>query len=242
MTTNTWPGACNTPGALSDLGIALPRFRAALQKPEDVNIVAIGSSSTEGDGAKSKDASYPSRLNAALSAHFARPVIRVQNEGHGGEEAADEEARFKEDVLAYQPSLVIWQVGTNAAWKGYVLDSVRTAILRGLDRLSNIQTDVILMNLQFAPALLDTHDLPIPATQEMQEIIAKIAADCKIGLFRRFEIMRHWHVEDDVPFDQMISNFDGHWLHQNDWSYNCIALALSDAIVSAVGSEAVPAS
>jgi hypothetical protein len=43
-----------------------------------------------------------------------------------------------------------------------------------------------------------------------------------------------WHVTGGVGFDQMISNFDGNWLHQNDWSYNCIAQALCDGIVEAV--------
>jgi hypothetical protein len=33
------------------------------------------------------------------------------------------------------------------------------------------------------------------------------------------------HVDRGIPFDQTISNFDGNWLHQNDWSYNCIAPA-----------------
>jgi hypothetical protein len=30
----------------------------------------------------------------------------------------------------------------------------------------------------------------------------------------------------------MISNFDGNWLHQNDWSYNCIAEALCDGLIA----------
>jgi hypothetical protein len=36
-----------------------------------------------------------------------------------------------------------------------------------------------------------------------------------------------------IPFDQMIGNFDGNWLHQNDWSYNCIAQALCDGLAEA---------
>jgi hypothetical protein len=35
------------------------------------------------------------------------------------------------DVQAKKPALVIWQVGTNAAWKDYFLDDVRAALLRG---------------------------------------------------------------------------------------------------------------
>jgi hypothetical protein len=131
------------------------------------------------------------------------------------------------------PSLVIWQVGTNAAWNNYVLADVGTAIRGDLDQLKGYLADVVLMNLQYAPALLD-QERPKPATQEMLDIIASIAETSNIGLFRRFEIMRYWHQQGGVPFDQMISNFDGNWLHQNDWSYNCIAEALGDAIADAM--------
>jgi hypothetical protein len=230
------PTTCDTPRELSDLGRDLPRLAEALSGPNDLTIVTIGSSSTEGDGASSKAASYPSRLNDALSARFPNKKINVPNVGVGGQEAPDEAARFKKDVLASSPSLVIWQVGTNAAWKDYFLDDVRAGILRGLDHLSGMRTDIILMNLQYAPALLDQQQQgPTPATQQMLDIIARIASDSGIALFRRFDIMRYWRLTGGVTFDQMISNFDGNWLHQNDWSYNCIAQALCDGIVEAVG-------
>ena len=226
--------ACDTPSELSALGGNLPRLADALSGSADVTIVAIGSSSTEGDGASSKAASYPSRLNIALSDRFPNKKITVLNVGVGGQEAPDEAARFKKDVLASNPALVIWQVGTNAAWKDYFLDDVKAGILRGLDHLSGVPSDLILMNLQYAPAVLDQQQQPTPATRTMQDIIARIATDSGVPLFRRFEIMRYWHVTGGVPFDQMISNFDGNWLHQNDWSYNCIAQALCDGIVEAV--------
>jgi lysophospholipase L1-like esterase len=227
---------CETPGTLSALGRSLSDFASALREHDEVTIVAIGSSSTKGDGASSDAACYPSRLGAALSARFPRPKINVLNLGTGGQEAPDEAARFKKDVLANKPALMIWQVGTNAAWKDYFLDDVRAAILRGLNHLAGTGADVVLMNLQFAPALLDLKEAPTPATQQMQDIIATIAKDSGVALFRRFEIMRHWHVDRSVPFDQMISNFDGNWLHQNDWSYNCIAQALCNGLIGATAS------
>ena len=224
---------CETPSALSTLGRLLPNFARVLHGQDEVNIVAIGSSSTEGDGASSPAAAYPSRLGIALAAQFPTPKINVLNLGVGGQEAPDEAARFKRDVLANKPALVIWQVGTNAAWKDYFLDDVRTAILRGIDHLSGTGAEVVLMNLQFAPALLDQQGKPTPATLQMLDIIAAISRDSGIALFRRFEIMRYWHVERCIPFEQMISNFDGNWLHQNDWSYNCIAAALCDGLLEA---------
>lgn len=119
MAAATAPPSCETPGALSALGRSLSALASALLEREEVTIVAIGSSSTKGDGASSDAATYPSRLGAALSARFPRPKINVLNLGIGGQEAPDEAARFKKDVLANKPALVIWQVGTNAAWKDF---------------------------------------------------------------------------------------------------------------------------
>jgi hypothetical protein len=99
-------------------------------------------------------------------------------------------------------------------------------MLRALDHLSGSGADLVLMNLQYAPAVLDQLEAPTTASREMLQIIEMIAAENDIAHFRRFEIMRHWRVDRGIPFDQMISNFDGNWLHQNDWSYDCIAKAL----------------
>jgi acyl-CoA thioesterase-1 len=224
---------CDTPRELSTLSQRLPRLAKALRGPDDISIVAIGSSSTVGDGASSTANSYPSRLAVALGDRFPGPNINMHNVGVNGQEAPDEAARFKKDVLALKPTLVIWQVGTNAAWKDYFLDDVGAAILRGLDHLSEANTDLVLMNLQYAPAVLDQQNAPTAATQEMLHIIEMIAAEQDLALFRRFEIMRHWHVDRGIPLDRMISNFDANWLHQNDWSYNCIAQALCDGLAEA---------
>jgi acyl-CoA thioesterase I len=210
---------CNTPLKLCRLGQPLPNFAKVVRNLDAINIVAIGSSSTAGDGASSPSSSYPSRLGAALASHFSEQRIFVLNLGVGGQEAPDEAARFKNDVLAKDPSLVIWQVGTNAAWKDYFLDDVEAGIFRGLEHLRGTRADVIFMDLQYAPALLDKNGLPKPATGEMLDLIAGAAAKSATGLFRRFEIMKFWHDEAHIPFEYTISNFDGNWLHQNDWSY-----------------------
>jgi hypothetical protein len=68
----------------------------------------------------------------------------------------------------------------------------------------------------------------------MVAMIEDAATRARVNLFRRFALMRHWNVDDKIPFDAMISNFDGNNLHQNDWSYNCVAEALAKAISNAM--------
>ncbi|MGY3585580.1 hypothetical protein ACVIGB_005365 [Bradyrhizobium sp. USDA 4341] len=71
----------------------------------------------------------------------------------------------------------------------------------------------------------------------MLRIVEMIAAEHDVALFRRFEIMRYWHVERGIRMDEMISNFDGKWLYQNDWSYNCIAQALCAGLAEATAPD-----
>ena len=79
-----------------------------------VRIVAIGSSTTAGEG---NIKPYPPRLKSFLEEKYPNAWITVANKGKGGEEAPDELNRFDRDVIAEQPDLVIWQVGTNAVWQ-----------------------------------------------------------------------------------------------------------------------------
>jgi lysophospholipase L1-like esterase len=224
---------CETSADLIVLGQALPRLAAALRGPGEINIVAIGSSSTYGEGA-SQGNGYVDKLKAAFVDRFPGRTINMQNAGVNGDEAPNEAARFKKEVLSFNPALVIWQVGTNAAWKDYFLDDVGAAIMRGIDHLSRANADLVMMNLQFAPALLQPDKrIPTVATREMLRIIETITAGHDVALFRRFEIMRYWNLTRGIPIDQMISDFDGNWLHQNDWSYNCIAQALFAGLIGA---------
>ena len=60
---------------------------------------------------------YPERLAMLMRENFRNHTIDVLNRGVGGQEATTELARFEPDVLAEEPALVIWQVGTNAVFR-----------------------------------------------------------------------------------------------------------------------------
>ena len=160
-------------------------------------------------------------------------MIDVVNRGRGGDEARAELDRFREDVLDENPSLVIWQVGTNAVWKGYDLGGVASAIDTGLKLLlrSDPEMDVVLMDMQYAPAILSANR--IKAAERMVELISQVAAaNPPVNLFRRFDLMRRWHEVEKYSFDQMIDPSDVDRLHQSDWSARRVGQALCDAIVS----------
>jgi hypothetical protein len=103
---------------------------------------------------------------------FKNRMIDVINRGKGGDEAPGERARLQEDVIDENPSLVIWQVGTNAVWKACDLGEVAVAIDAGLKLplRSRPGMDVVLMDLQYARAILS--DNRIEAVGDRSEELA----------------------------------------------------------------------
>ena len=82
-----------------------------------LDILAIGSSSTEGIGATSAANAYPAKLEEELEERTGVD-FDVKNAGVGGELAAKTLERLKRALRSGWARLVIWQVGTNDAIVG----------------------------------------------------------------------------------------------------------------------------
>ena len=216
---------CVPPADLTRLDQPLTRTARRLASRKLIMIVALGSSSTAGAGASSAETTYPSQLMVELAQRFQTQPIMVLNRGISGERAVDMLARFDESVSAEHPDLVLWQVGTNAVLRGYEHPKSSFLIRDGIRRMKAIGADVVLIDPQFAPKVIAK-----PEIEDMVDLISRAAAQEKVGVFHRFALMRHWHDIDGIPFEAFLSP-DG--LHMNDWSYNCFAKALADAIAGA---------
>jgi lysophospholipase L1-like esterase len=227
------PQPCDIPPDLVRFEHPLPNLGQGLKSGGKIKIVAIGSSSTAGEGGIPP---YPGRLEVALRdryrERFPGTTIDVLNRGKGGEEAPDELKRFDRDVLDEAPVLVIWQVGANAVFHGNPLPDVAAAIGEGLARLRGQPIDVVLMDLQYAPAMLQ--DKTTAAAETMASLIAAEAEKAGVNLFRRFALMKHWRRDKNILFNRLIDPSDDSQLHQSEWSSRCVAQALAGAIVEAV--------
>ena len=216
------------PAEFVTLKYPLPRFAAALLGKDPVRIVAMGSSSTAG---REDVVPYPGRLEMYLRRKYNNPRIDVVNRGRGGEEANEELLRFEADIFDEKPSLVIWQVGTNAVFHDYNLDGVAAKIAEGLARLRQYPIDVVMMDPQYVTAML--LDEKADASDRVVSIIASAADKAKVSVFRRWALMRHWHVQNSIPFERMLDPTDDRKLHQSDWSTQRVSVALCDAISKA---------
>jgi hypothetical protein len=231
------PPEADVPAEFTDFKYPLPHLAQALRGQGPVRIVAMGSSSTAGRG---NVVPYPHRLEMYLRAPDGDPFpnrkIDVLNRGKGGEEAIEELTRFDSDIFAERPSLVIWQVGTNAVFRKeeqkYDLDDVAAKIAAGLERLHGQPMDVVLIDPQYVTAML--LDGKAEDSARMISLISAAAEKAGVSVFRRWALMRHWQVHNNVSFEQMLDPTDPDKLHQSDWSTLRVSLALRDAIVKAL--------
>ncbi len=218
---------CAAPEELTALGAPLPRLVERLRAGAPVTIVALGSSSTEGYGASRRDLSYPSRLAAALQERFPATPIRVVNRGVGGEVAAQMLARIPKDVVPEHPDLVIWQLGTNSVLRNLDLEAEAELARQGIAALRATGADVMLMDMQYAPAVL-VHE----RFREMERMIAGVARVEDVALFRRFAVMRHWAEDGAMTLPVMLGRDR---LHMTDVSYDCLGRQVARAIATQTG-------
>ncbi|HEV2955135.1 MAG TPA: SGNH/GDSL hydrolase family protein [Xanthobacteraceae bacterium] len=232
------PGAaakpqCMVSAAAVSTGHWFARTAARLSERKPVTIVAIGSSSTFGVGASSSAAAYPARLEALLKEHFPGAAVKVFNRGVNGEDAPEMLARFDRDVIGAKPDLVLWQVGTNAVLRSPAIAGQASLIRLGIERLKSTGADVVLIDPQYAPAVIAR-----PQARRMVELIRAEANEEHAGLLRRFALMRSWYEARHMTFADFVAP-DG--LHLNDWSYDCIARQLAGAIGAATAKPATTA-
>jgi acyl-CoA thioesterase I len=217
---------CIIPPELAHFEHPLPRAARRMAAQQPVKIVAIGSSSTYGEGASTPEWSYPSRLRLELAYRFPSLDIAVVNRGVNGDNDYDKRDRFERDVVAEKPDIVLWQLGTNSMLHGNPLEKHIAVLQGGVDHLRKATgADIVLIDPQYAPKVIRG-----AGVNSIIAMIAETARATNVNLFRRHELMRRWREVEQLAFDKFISPDE---LHMNDWSYACVARALGTAIADA---------
>ena len=209
-----------------ELGVHLPKARAAINDRREIEVVALGSSSTQGYGASTPFHSYPAELLRTLQQLLPGVKVTVYNKGIGGQEVSQMLDRLERDVFAVEPDLVVWQVGTNAALRAQNVAEFRRLLAGGIDRMRAKGIEVVLMTPQFAPAFNALEN-----EQEYLAAMAEVAREKGVGVFPRYEIMKYWFETEQMPYARFIAR-DG--LHMNDFGYMCIGRLLAQALEGAI--------
>ena len=205
-----------------------------------VLVVAFGSSSTEGAGASAPERTYPARLQAMLRIVLPLTHVTVLNRGKGGQVTQDMIARLDADVLTENPTMVIWQSGTNEALRGLGPGAFAAIMQDGIRKLIARGIDVVLMDLQIAPRVQEQ-----PNHTVYGDLLARAAASGEVSLFSRTAVMRDWLASElsgepsGEPYGEPSgAPMIGHdRLHHTDRGYQCLAEAVSRAIAGALRPE-----
>jgi acyl-CoA thioesterase I len=199
---------------------------ADLAASHSLRIVAFGSSSTEGIGASSPAASYPSRLQAELSAALPAGVqVKVANRGIGGEDAEDMMRRLPA-ILQERPDLVIWQTGTNDPLRGLPLARFAELTREGILAMRAAGLDVMLMEPQDCPVFSAK-----PGSLGYRDAVRAIGAELGVPVIRRYDLMKRWLETAALTRAQMQAP-DG--LHMSDAGYALLAKAVARDILADV--------
>ncbi|WP_222183874.1 SGNH/GDSL hydrolase family protein [Geminicoccus harenae] len=214
--------ACDAPSGIWGPFAPLERTQARLAATRSLKVVAIGSSSTYGTGATSREHSYPAQLARILRERFPQAKVEVINAGIGGETVARNLARFDRDVLAHHPDLVIWQVGTNDAFQKKAVQEVYAGVQAGIRQVRAAGAELVLMESQYFPERPETE-----ALSQARATIHQAAADAGVEFLPRYALMRHW-IETGLfsPATMLVADK----IHMTDASYQCLAERVADLL------------
>ena len=207
-------------------GAALAFPKGGASAPLD--ILAIGSSSTEGIGATSAANAYPAKLEEELEERTGVD-FDVKNAGVGGELAAKTLERLKRALRSGWARLVIWQVGTNDAIVGVDEALFRATLRAGVAAVRAAGIPLVLVDPQF------TLKSPDAARYErFVKMVDDIGAADHVPVLSRYAMMKRWGAKGAAAVGSLLSR-DG--LHMNDLGYRCLAHALADVIEGAAGAK-----
>jgi acyl-CoA thioesterase I len=186
-----------------------------------LDILAIGSSSTEGIGASSPANAYPARLEDELAKQDGVDA-EVKNSGIGGELAAKTLQRLQSALKTGWARLVIWQVGTNDAMVGVDETLFRATVKAGIAAARAAGIPLVLVDPQF------TLKSPDPARYErFVKMVDDIGSADRVPVLSRYAMMKRFAGKSAAAVGALLSR-DG--LHMNDLGYRCLAHALAEAI------------
>ena len=208
----------------ASLGAMTARISAKLPEGQPVRILAIGSSSTEGVGASSKDKAYPARLQAALGDSWKGVKTEVVNAGIGGETVPETILRLRKALKEQPFDLVIWQVGTNDALRGGDLGTFRALLSSGIAAARQSGSEIVLLDQQYFPAVKD------PAAYKIfVDAVAQMGRDEKVPVLSRFAAMTEWYSRDAKAFAATLS---GDNFHMSDVGYDCLSRDIAASLVA----------
>lgn len=213
---------CSVPSKEIAAPAPLAAMVTKLEAGKSLRILAIGSSSTWGIGASTRQKNYPSQLETMLEKSMRGVDIEVVNRGVSGETSETTADRLKTEAVLIKPDVVLWQLGTNDAIQHVPVDTFEANVRKTIKALRRKGIDVVLVGLQYTPNYSrDTHYFAI------RDALNRIAADLNVLYVKRYSAMEF--IARTKANMKMLAD-DG--FHLNDMGYQCMAEHIANAVTA----------
>ena len=178
---------CPIPDAMALHDIALPAARQEVATEQRLIVLTFGGVRPAGADAVGKGATWPARLQAALSAALPEIQVTVANEPAPGMTSADVPAALPGLLAKTGARLVIWGPGGRDVAARLDVETFRAAVNGGIEAVRHGGADLI---------LLDTTFVPSPARmvqiEPYRDRLLEAATANDVPVLRRHGLMRLW--------------------------------------------------
>ncbi len=226
------PAPCVVGQEIRGFAQDLPHARAAIAAGQVLNIVALGSSSTQGARASSDERTYPAILQEELTRLLPGHDIKVVNAGVGSNTAHQMYLRLEHDVIGEEPKLVVWQTGIIDAIHDVGIDRFKRILRKGIARLREADIDVVLMDHQPLP-----NSARYALYRDYMAALREVAAETGTPVFRRYDVMSELIGAGRLRMEDI---FTTDTLNPVDRGYFCIAANLAQTLAAKLSPRAAP--
>lgn len=217
---------CPLPEGFTLHDIALPAAKQQVAAERRLVVLTFGGVRPAGADAETRGATYPARLEAALSAALPEIEVTVKNEAPPGKTAADVPAALPELIARTGARLVIWGPGGRDLAAHLKLDAFGAAVNGGIDAVRRGGADLILLDTTFVPS-----PARMAAIEAYRERLLAAAAANHVPLLRRHAMMRLWSEDGTLNLaarDPAERELVARHL------FSCVAQGLAEPIAAAV--------
>jgi hypothetical protein len=218
--------SCPIPDTMALHDIALPAARHEVATQQRLTVLTFGGVRPAGPDAPTKGATYPARLQAALTAALPEIQVTVANDPPPGRTSADVPAALPELLARTGARLVIWGPGGRDVAARLDLETFRTAVSDGIEAVRHGGADLILLDTTFVPA-----PSRMVLIEPYRDRLLEAAIANRVPLLRRHGLMRLWGQDgtlnlgarDPAEREAVVRRL-----------FSCVAQGLAGAIAAAV--------
>lgn len=215
--------SCAVPAYLLTTDATLAKTSETVKARQPLNILVVGTRSSQLGGPDGASASYPARLADTLREKLPGITVNLTTDIHPRQITVEVSGALQKVVDERKPTLVVWQTGTVDAMRSVDPDDFRQALDDGIGVLQKAGADVVLMNLQYSP-----RTETIMSASAYTDTMRVVAQEWSVPLFDRFNIMRHWSEAGDFDLFGPVRG-----LGMAKRVHDCIGRALAKLVIDA---------